>query len=136
MFNQQASVMQMALKAVLTEDEFGELDETTAGFYEWDGEGQRYRLSVDDIDSHPEVNKLRSSHQRSKKEREEARKKALANQQNFVVLESLRPKDQNDPVKIQPAYMKRHPDEVLVFEARVPMSPYPVQNAERNPIRI
>lgn len=67
---------------------------------------------------------------------EEALEKALDEQQSYVVLESLRPKDHNDPIKMQPAYMKRHPDQILVFEARVPMSPYPVQNADRNPIRI
>lgn len=65
---------------------------------------------------------------------EQARKLALENQQSYVVLESLKPSDGKEPMKVQPAYMKRHPDEILVFEARVPMSPYPVANAEANPV--
>lgn len=66
----------MALKAVITEDEFGELEEATQSFYTWDEQTERYRLEVEDVDSHPDVAKLRRSHQRSKQEREEAKQKA------------------------------------------------------------
>lgn len=66
----------MALKAVITEEEFGELEEATQSFYAWDEQTERYHLEVEDVDSHPDVAKLRRSHQRSKQEREEAKQKA------------------------------------------------------------
>jgi len=66
----------MALKAVLSEDDFSSLDEATAQNYEFDEKAGKYVLSVEDVDSHPNVAKLRSGHQRSKQERDDAKKRA------------------------------------------------------------
>jgi hypothetical protein len=38
---------------------------------------------------------------------------------SFMVVESLRPKDKQEPLRAMPSHMSRHPDSVVVFEARV-----------------
>ncbi|NBB81649.1 MAG: hypothetical protein GVY36_19775 [Verrucomicrobia bacterium] len=61
----------MTLKAVLDEDQFGELDESHQGLYrEQDG---KYVLDVDDVDNFPTVHGLKTGHIRSKKERDQYR---------------------------------------------------------------
>lgn len=65
----------MPLKTKLDADQFGELDETARQFYQ-EGEDGTYVLDVEGIDDHPTVQSLKSGHQRSKKEREEAKKQA------------------------------------------------------------
>lgn len=62
--------------------------------------------------------------------------RAFREMRSYVVVESFRPKDAKEPLWIQPASYKRHPDTVTVFEVRVPHSPYPLATADPNPIRM
>jgi len=65
---------------------------------------------------------------------QKATTRAIENQATFIVVESFRPKDAKEPLKIQRAYMDRHPDTIVVFEARAPHLSYPIQSAEKNPV--
>lgn len=84
----------------------------------------------------------RTTHFNSAEERENqirkfaqrATGKALDEQATFVVVESFRPKDAKEPLKIKRAYMERHPDTITVFEARAPHLSFPIQSAEKNPV--
>lgn len=84
----------------------------------------------------------RTTHFESAEERENqirkfaqrAASKAVDEQATFVVVESFRPKDAKEPLKIKRAYMERHPDTIVVFEARAPHLTFPIQSAEKNPV--
>lgn len=41
---------------------------------------------------------------------------------SYLLLESLLPRDEREPLSIQPTYMQHHPDQVLVAEALVPQT--------------
>ena len=63
-----------------------------------------------------------------------AASKAVEEQSTYVVLESFRPKDSKEPLKIQRPYMDRHPDTIAVFEARAPHLVFPIKSANKNPV--
>lgn len=52
----------------------------------------------------------------------------------YVVIESFRPKDASQPIKIQPSYHKRHPDTIVVVEADVAQWAFPISTADPNPV--
>jgi len=67
----------MPIKAILSEDEFGELDTGVQALYRQLDDGN-YVADIEDLDSHPSITALRNGHKRSKQERDEARRKAQA----------------------------------------------------------
>lgn len=52
----------------------------------------------------------------------------------YVVIESFRPKDESQPIKIQPSYHKRHPDTIVVVEADMAQWAFPIATADPNPV--
>jgi hypothetical protein len=44
---------------------------------------------------------------------------ALRDRRSQILTESLRPKDKDEPLSVQPSYMKRHPDEFVVLELSI-----------------
>lgn len=52
----------------------------------------------------------------------------------YVVVESFRPKDRTQPIKIQPSYHKRHPDTIVVAEADMSQLAFPLETADPNPV--
>lgn len=64
----------MALKAVLSEDEFNELEEATAQNYEWSQDDGQYVLSWDVVKNHPGVQKVKSTANQNKKSAEEVQR--------------------------------------------------------------
>lgn len=48
-----------------------------------------------------------------------ATKNALKSEESKMVCETLRPKDKSDPLRVAGSHFDRHPDTVVVFEARV-----------------
>lgn len=70
----------MALKAIISEDELGELTQEQQALYAWDEDSQAYRLEAEGLDQHPAVagrlQKLEAAHKRSQKERNEQKQKA------------------------------------------------------------
>ncbi len=71
----------MALKAVLTTDEFDELDEGVQALYEVKDEISI--LMIDGIDDHPTIKGLKNGHANSKRERDEAKKKVKILEKRF-----------------------------------------------------
>jgi len=63
-----------------------------------------------------------------------AASRAVEEQSTYVVVESFRPKDSKEPLKIQRPYMDRHPDTIAVFEARAPHLVFPIKSANKNPV--
>jgi hypothetical protein len=63
-----------------------------------------------------------------------AASRAVEEQSTYVVVESFRPKDSKEPLKIQRPYMDRHPDTIAVFEARSPHLVFPIKSANKNPV--
>lgn len=62
----------MGLKAVVSADEFGELDEGERAFYNETDDGEQYVLDVEDVDNHPTVRNLANTYQTHKKDRKKA----------------------------------------------------------------
>lgn len=60
--------------------------------------------------------------------------RALDEGAKYVVIESFRPKDRSQPIKIQPSYHKRHPDTIVVAEADMAQWAFPVATADPNPV--
>lgn len=90
------------------------------------------RAPQDGLQSHFE-----SAEERINAVREAARKamdRALDEGAKYVVLESFRPKDRTQPIKIQPSYHKRHPDTIVVAEADVAQWAFPVGTADPSPV--
>lgn len=59
---------------------------------------------------------------------EQAARKAVEEQRDYVVLEHMRPSKDTEPLSIAPAYSGTHRDAVVVFEAHAPTQPFPVKN--------
>lgn len=71
----------MGLKAVLNEDEFGELEEGQKALYlENDG---RFVLDIDGVDDMPAVRSLKNGHTNSKRERDQAKRDLEAMKNRF-----------------------------------------------------
>lgn len=85
----------MALKAVLSEQEFGELGEDVKGLYTQTEDGG-YVVDVEGVDDLPTVQGLKSGHQRSKKERDEAKRAYDALKKKFGPLADLEDIDLSD----------------------------------------
>jgi len=58
---------------------------------------------------------------------------AFENECQYQVIESFQEKDASEPLNIQPAYMDRHPDNIVVFEAGMQKAVFPFLTAEKNP---
>ena len=84
----------MALKAVLDEDQFGELDEASKELYV--GRDGSYVLDLDGVDDHPQVRALKGGHNRSKQERDEARSQFKALKRKFGALADIEDLDLSD----------------------------------------
>ncbi len=71
----------MALKAVINQEEFDELDEGVQALYA--EKDDAHILQIDGINDHPTVVSLKNGHENSKKERNEAKKKLQAIEKRF-----------------------------------------------------
>lgn len=77
----------MSLRAVLTSDEFDELDEGVRELYE--EKDEIHILMIDGIDDHPTIKGLRNGHQNSKRERDEAKGKLRSLERRFGAISKL-----------------------------------------------
>lgn len=90
------------------------------------------RAPQEGLESH-----FRSSEERMRAVREAAHKamdRSLDEGAKYVVIESFRPKDEAQPIKIQPSYHKRHPDTIVVAEADMTQWAFPIETADPNPV--
>lgn len=85
----------MSLKAIVTADEFGELGDDVKGFYTETDDGG-YVLDVEGVDDMPTVKGLKSGHQRSKQERDQAKKALDTLRKKFGPLVDLEDLDLSD----------------------------------------
>lgn len=72
----------MSLKAVLTEEQLGELDESTKALYAQSDDGN-YVLDVEGVDDHPTVKSLKNGHANSKRERDQEKQKRQEYERRF-----------------------------------------------------
>lgn len=112
-----------------TASEGGAGDDGTFPASELDGTA---RAPQDGLQSHFE-----SAEERMNAIREAAHQamdRSLDEGAKYVVIESFRPKDKSQPIKIQPSYHKRHPDTIVVAEADVAQWAFPIATADPNPV--
>lgn len=64
----------------------------------------------------------------------EAARLSLDKKMAYVVVESFQPKDASEPIRVRPAYMEIHPDEIVVWECGVHQAVFPITNSEKNPV--
>jgi hypothetical protein len=90
----------MAIKAVLSADDYNEIEEEARDLYkEVDG---RYVLELDGLDEHPNVTALRNGHKRSKQERDEAKRAAADLKRKFGALADVDDLDFSDIMDVDP----------------------------------
>jgi hypothetical protein len=64
----------------------------------------------------------------------EAAKQSIREEVQYVVLESLRPQDESEPLKIQRAYSSHHPNEIIVWSGGPSPANWPIKTADGSPI--
>jgi hypothetical protein len=65
---------------------------------------------------------------------QQAAEHAAKNGMSYVVVESFRPQDAKEPMKVQRSYEKRHPDTMVVAEVTVPHYALPLETTDPNPV--